>query len=379
MANVATTSGLFGDPSQWVVRRGVPVFVEHDEVWEDADGVQHVDKFGQKELEEIAKDSNRREIETGDATPILIGHIPRDKTGKVWHYERDLGDLVGYCRNYHVGRFGPEKKLAVLSDHWFRKKEYAKAMEFPRRSVELWDKRIIDPVCLLKRTPQLDLGLLTSDSQPETCSTYARSVGGMLTYQRGTNCRIYQMEEPPVDDAVKQQLIDLLGQMQALLTGTGGEPDANAAGLPAAGVPPTAAAPAMYSKEDFEKLKAEQKKLQKEVEKAQKDANDNRQLYQRTERKVTREKALAKVKEDNSLTFDVDDELEDVLDYDDARFEKHLEKIPKKYARDEEQMIRVEPSVRRAPKQGGDKDKAEKARDYALKNGCEYEDALAKV
>jgi hypothetical protein len=147
----------FDDTSLWVVRDNVPVFDAHEEIGEDG---QIIRAFGREELEEIADNSNRRYIETGDAVPITLGHT---RPGAP---ETDQPPIVGYAQQFHVGTFGPENKLGILATFYIRKEHLHTALEYPRRSVELWlRERIIDPIALLKRTPKRDLGLLTYAQQ----------------------------------------------------------------------------------------------------------------------------------------------------------------------------------------------------------------------
>ena len=133
----------FDDLSQWEVRRGVPVFDEHEQ-------------YDVKKLRQIADNCNRREAETGDSCPITIGHTVPGAS------EERQPEIVGYARNFQVGTFGPAGKTGVLADFYIQRGRYDEAMKYPRRSVELWPEELyFDPISLLKRTPKRDLGLLT--------------------------------------------------------------------------------------------------------------------------------------------------------------------------------------------------------------------------
>lgn len=146
----------FNDPNLWVRRDHVPIFDRHVEHSKDGK-VAH--DFDEAKLRDIAERSNRREQNTGDACPITIGHT---RPGKG---EQEQPPVVGYARNFRVGRFGPRQKLAILATFYFKKNKYKEAMTYPRRSVELWPGSWeIDPIALLRRTPQRDLGLLTDES-----------------------------------------------------------------------------------------------------------------------------------------------------------------------------------------------------------------------
>jgi len=164
-----TTLDRFSDPDLWEIRDAVPIFDEHEE--RDQTGAI-VRQFGLAELEEIASNCNRREIETADAVPLMLGHT---RPGIA---ETEQPPIVGYARQFRVGKFGPEKRNCILATFYYFKDRAKEAIEqFPRRSVELWIKdKIIDPIALLKRTPKRDLGL--------------------LTHYRSENRLLYAMEEP---------------------------------------------------------------------------------------------------------------------------------------------------------------------------------------
>lgn len=134
----------FSRPELWTVRRGVPVFKEHAE-----EGVH----FDRQRLRLVAEASNARG-RRGDHCPIIVGHV------KPGMRETDLGPLVGYARDFRPGAL-EDGTPAVVCDWWLYPDREHLTREYPRVSVELWsDSNEIDPVCLLKRTPRLDLGTL---------------------------------------------------------------------------------------------------------------------------------------------------------------------------------------------------------------------------
>lgn len=182
----------FEDPSLWEVFENVPVFDEHDETQEveqqGHDGrprtVTQVVRFDRRRLEQIAANCNAREARTGDVAPVTVGHTHKGTD------ETQQPPIVGYARRYTVGPFGPQGKLAVAATFFMRKNQRLvtdKAgrpltpseilSEYPRRSVELWPEDILDPIALLRRTPQRDLGI--------------------TTYQRTSPRRVYQMPDMP--------------------------------------------------------------------------------------------------------------------------------------------------------------------------------------
>ncbi len=281
------------EPGAFVIRRNVPIFMEH----EDAVSGDKVDKA---RLQELAEINNRRTRESGTPGSIVIGHTPGRKEEEIQH--------VGYKKNYHVGVFGPKQKLGLLCDFYFKPEKYLKAMDYPHRSIELWNDGIIDTVSVLARTPQLDLGLLLPEAGP-THKTQLASVGNdgaeLNCYSRGGERRIYQLcEESPMDNP---RVIELLEQIKAEFSKMATPPDPK--GL------------VTYSKEDHQKLLDEHVKLKKE-------RDDAIKLYQ----KQGRQQALETLKNEG-VQLDVEEELNDVLSLDDAAFTKHVEKVKKCYQR----------------------------------------------
>lgn len=136
------------DPGQYHVRRGAHVFDEHDE--HDREG-KLARRFDRTSLEEIARRCNERD-RRGALCPLTIGHT-RDGAP-----ESEQPPIVGYARNFRVSYSADQGRHFLLADFWIHKDHYDLASQYKRVSVELWPKdRILDPIALLRRTPQRDL------------------------------------------------------------------------------------------------------------------------------------------------------------------------------------------------------------------------------
>lgn len=311
-----TTNNIFSDESKWVVRRSVPVFAEHDD-W---------DYFA---LLEIAENTNKREQSTGDACPIIIGHTTQSK-------ENELGDIVGYARNFRVGRFGNENKLGILADFYFIPSKYSMAMEYPRRSVELWvNEKIIDPIALLKRTPKLDLGLLT----------HYKKAGNVYKYQ------FSQEERAPKMDEKLDNILSMLAKLVSMM-----EPGSQTKEQFKCD---TSQDKMAYSKDEHEAAKNDNKPEQKK-ENTEEPVNYEktaweqerikfaRQLSEQSERLAKMEKEAKELMiaykraererdiiqlEAEGYILDRKGELELGMSLDDSAWNKHLERIRKWYQR----------------------------------------------
>lgn len=138
------------DPNEYIVVPDVPLLDEHVLL----DGDQGPVRIDAAKLARIAANNNSRVERTGDETPVVIGHTRDDAP------ETDQPPVVGYATNFRTGPFAGG--TALYADLKILKSREDEVRKYPRRSVELWLKRLeVDPVSLLgATTPERDLGLL---------------------------------------------------------------------------------------------------------------------------------------------------------------------------------------------------------------------------
>lgn len=187
------------DDSRYVRRPGCRIFDEHTERYyadasgrpcrKDAEGARLVTRvFDRDRLTEIARRCNRRDG-SGSLSTLNLGHTldSFDEDGKLVPVsETDQPEPVGYAANYHVEFDPEERKHYLLADFYVARDRYAEAKTFPRVSVELWPRHgVIDPIALLRRTPQRDLGQWT----------YSQNGGAVLRYSMEA-----PMADAPDDD-----------------------------------------------------------------------------------------------------------------------------------------------------------------------------------
>ncbi len=131
-----------------------PFFVLREGVIQDErnGGVVRLDK---SRLEKIAAIQNQRIAETGDATPIIIGHTKKGKK------ESEQPELTGWATRFDVVPFHQTGTYGLRAVPWSRPEKIENYEKYPRRSAELWtDPDLLDPISLLgPNTPRLDLGL----------------------------------------------------------------------------------------------------------------------------------------------------------------------------------------------------------------------------
>lgn len=194
---------LLEDPSHYVKVSDVPVFDQHKEVYyldprgkmcaSTAPGARkRVKHFDKKTLEEIARNCNARD-KTGTLAPLTRGHTIPDEND-----ESKQPEIMGYAKDWRV-RFDPRLKKWVIAANYYLRADHEKdARTYPRTSVELWPgDDIIDPIALLRRTPQRDLGQWTygkdNSSGAAGFSAWRYSRAGRPVFR-------YAMETKPMAD-----------------------------------------------------------------------------------------------------------------------------------------------------------------------------------
>lgn len=148
------------DPSQYTLIPRVAVLDETTLPVPKRGGEEGEYEFFQVDgpfLEKVAFNGNRRESDTGDMTPIVIGR--HTKKGAA---ETSQPEIVGWARNWSTGKLGNTTRTAAFADFWIKNEDVERVRKYPRRSAEIWRGRAeIDPIALLgATTPERDLGLL---------------------------------------------------------------------------------------------------------------------------------------------------------------------------------------------------------------------------
>jgi hypothetical protein len=158
MTMTATASLLvdLDDPSKFVREPEADLFDEHEVKDKDGRVIKRVTKA---DLEQYMAECNTRDLE-GCPAAMTCGHTvddEYDQAGKLVRRatEQEQPPIWGYFRHWKVA-YSAQKKRHVLRATPFVMKEHAEeARKYPRASVEAWKtKKIIDPVAILKRTPE---------------------------------------------------------------------------------------------------------------------------------------------------------------------------------------------------------------------------------
>lgn len=148
------------NPDRYVREVGVPVFVPH--VRRDEDGEVEA-SVSPEDLASIAEGMQQKLEEYGALVRVTRGHVKLAKPGEPPPDESEQPPIMGWAKNARVGKWGPGgDKLGLLVDIYFDKKAHAEAMGYPFRSAEYYPETgEITGIALLRRDPELDLGVLT--------------------------------------------------------------------------------------------------------------------------------------------------------------------------------------------------------------------------
>lgn len=380
MFSVIHTYGM--NDSEFTIFENVAIFDE------DAD-------HSPERLAELVEINNQRVADTGDECPIIIGHTSNDLP------EIDQPEIVGYASNFVMGVIGNIRpRAAILATFKILSSCIDRVRKFPRRSVELWDDGVIDPIAIVgASTPRKDLGLLT----------YTRKKGhGITRYSSNTLSGDDMSENITVD---KDELIALIAQVieqsevgqyvkqlmeQPKDEPSEGEADASSDDEPKdepkddeadkneASPGGNNTSPPSDDDDDQDKEKNSKDKFARErlaeqyarqLSEKQNEIDDLQHKYTRSQR----ERELLTLA--NEYSFAIDEELEYVSGMTTEQFEKHVQLIRKRYRKAPVNMkpINPKPLSDSGATQMFSKDFSEKVVEYATKNKCSFNDALEKV
>lgn len=319
----------------WVFADNVPVFDENER-----DGIV----YDEEVLTKTVSNNNARIKDTGDLSPVVIGHKPDDAP-------ETESEVIGWASNFKIGDWGKvSPRKCIFADLKFTKENWEKAKNFPRRSVEIWtpdtDEVFIDPIALLAATtPQRDLGLLFSKNLNEKCKYHYQFKGDTVDKEEMMKLVNECMENSDVHKWAKAKMEE---------EGKDKAPDEDA---------PKPDDDKVENESDEDEKETDADEDDKEKLKNQRDAerrkfarlatehaelNSRLADLERKERKSARKADLLGL-EAEGVNFDFAEELETVADQDAKTYARHLDTMRKRYARS---PIGVKLPVRDVPAHG---------------------------
>jgi len=159
---------------------GIPVFDEHPGAEEELD----ID-FTPEVLQQIIDACNQRIEDTGDLVPVTDGHTSDNS-------QDPEPEILGFAENFRLGDLGnTNPRKAIFCDIHVYKDKMERVKQLPRRSIELWQDMVADPIVFKedKKTPIDSVALLGAERP-------ARDLG--LLFKKKSNAKSkyrYELQE----------------------------------------------------------------------------------------------------------------------------------------------------------------------------------------
>jgi hypothetical protein len=223
------------DESKFAVRREVPVLDEGTIYYSTDDGEKHPFPVTPEFLDRLCKNMNRRDEETGDLSPLVIGKHTDPKLP-----ESQQPEVVGFARRWRVGPW-KNGKVAAYVDFLINTEDYARCKRYPRRSSEVWLSRAeIDPISLLgATTPERDLGLVLLERHPDLKVTYLSREEDEMPQEKPSDAELKAAKAETGEAKGMEALMSMMSQVLEAIKGL----SAPAAPVAASPAIPTPGAP----------------------------------------------------------------------------------------------------------------------------------------
>ncbi len=374
-----------------------------DEHWLEDDEGNKIVYLSPALLQRFADNGNKRIKATGDWTPIVVGHT---KDGEP---ETAQPEVIGMAGEFYVGPLFNTKKKALFCKKWrIYKDKLPLLRKFPRRSVEIWLKRMeIDPISLLgATTPDRDLGPVRLEEKGES---FTSTIEDTMDPNEIVQQVIAQLQQTDMFKKL-EQLISLLDEEQnqpppesappegqppaeapvetpPAPEGAAGEQPVKTEEEPEEPVQKAAVASGTntmvpgdkvrYSRDEIEKLKAELAE-QKALAKAQGDALSG---LVRKSRQENRRSELLKLQSETGINLDTEEEIEEAESLDEAGWQKRLGTIKKRYARPPLNQGRIIPVDHTSGSEamGSTPELVSRAVSICERTGRDYDEVLASL
>lgn len=316
------------DPSQWIIKRRVPIMVPHTRYVKDKKTGEQKFKYRvtASDLPEIAAEMQQLQA-SGNPGRVTPGHINDAPDFP----ESEQPPVIGYQLNAEVGTWGPQKRLGVLVDIYIRKDLASYAVGRPFRSPEYYPTtKQIRGLALLARDPALDMGVAEMLQE-----NYAEPV--MADENENEKPEVAATPEAvadpnamtPEEEATAEKYMSHYLKKHSWMAkcsaqfGDPTEPNANNATIPTE----------VKDKEDVERMQLNDErinysKLQNEVVTLR---NEVKMLTDE-KRKAKAEQLVTQLKAEN-YQLDLAEEVKDLLDMPETKWPAYEAKIRKRYAR----------------------------------------------
>lgn len=321
------------EDGSWALDRDVPIFYDPDQAGE----------YTLDDLETLVEKNNNREKSTCDLAPIVVGHTDPERM------EHEQPPIIGYAKNYRLANF--MERPTIIADLFIRKDKLKLYKDHPRRSPEIFDDGIIDPISVLGATsPRNDLALRfqkktnnpTTYSNRRKMDTNNDLVAQVLEALKSSDVFKWceskmQEEQAPVEEVAP---VEDAEQFESNVLEDAEEQDDEATPMKR-----------KFSEEDEAEDKGDKLKAKKcmSKDKIRLERDELARKYSRLEsqnanmkerfaklerqtRRAERERDLLRLRE-QGFEFEMNDELDTVTDQTPERFAKYLAHIKKNYRR----------------------------------------------
>lgn len=339
MADVVKTSlADLRDPDKYICKKGVPWFRPHKrKLLNEKTGEWEEFEVTEADLPEIAENMQALESE-GRAFRITNGHI--DKLAK----EKDQPELLGMALNPRLGKFGPKGIPAVLVDEYIRYDKAATVGERPYRSAEFYrQKKLITGAAALVRDPQLNLGVVLY-SEDDPVIIYGEAVPEMSSNDNDLSPEEVELFERFMKYMQRQQQ----SAQQPTQNAAGAMGPMNAAQPQPVGYQESDDMPQVIKPEDAVNYSERIESAEKRAEAAEKRLAE----IENDRKREKSERLLDRLGEVEHFEFDRKEELELMMNTDDAGREKiaarirkfhgkvpgHEDEVPVDYSNDNRQL-----------------------------------------
>lgn len=180
------------DPTEWGrIVYGVPIFVEHDGYeQEQADGTKRLVvvpkgdpapanarllySVDAERLKATVEAINRNYDAWGKPIKLFVGQSPKAPGHSDPAVpQTDNPAIAGFGRKAYLGTFGPQNRLAIKTDAFFKRGFENAPAEYPERSPEFLPRtNAITGVALLRTDPRLPMGMVSYQQGDEEIIRY---------------------------------------------------------------------------------------------------------------------------------------------------------------------------------------------------------------
>ena len=378
----------------------VPILDEH---WLESNDGNKIVYLTAALLQKFADNGNRRIKLTGDETPLVVGHTKDEGD------EKTQPEIIGYAREFSVRPFFKTGRKALYCKWRVYEDKIPLLRKFPRRSVEIWLKRMeIDPISLLgATTPDRDLGLVRLAEKGESFNYSIPKTEEDMDQNELVEAVLAKLQQSDMFKKL-EQLVSLLDEEQA-----GGDPTGDMAGGDPTAQPPVEEDPAAVTPEVEAPVEANSEEVPVQTEEpVQKSAmgsgtnthiaGDDKMKFSALEKELaalrdltkiqgeslnkmirksrneSRKSQLMQLAAEQNLVLDPEEEVALADKDNDEQWTARVGVIRKRYSRSPVGISRI-PTASQSHEVGSTEEMVKQAVEISMRTGQDYETVLSQL